>query len=68
MKLWHTREVIWTLILGNPAIPEDKKPKSKSDIYKLSMDEIKIKAKKPKTNKITEQDIKIFEAMQFNKQ
>jgi hypothetical protein len=64
--LWHTREIVWTLILGNPAIPEDKKPKNKSDIYNLNIDKtINLRVKKPRVKKITEQDIRIFEQMQF---
>ena len=64
---WMTREIVWTLILGNPNIPKEDKPKKKEDVFKLSDDktkEIKVKTKRPE---ITMEDIKIFEQLQFNK-
>ena len=62
-RLWHTREIVWEMIRGNPGY--ENKPTSKDQIYKLSSDEPEKIEKTPKT---TEQDVKVFEAMQFNKQ
>jgi hypothetical protein len=44
----------------------EDKPKKKSDIFPLNMDEIKV-VKKRKAPKVSEQDLKVYEAMQFNK-
>lgn len=57
--------MIWYEIMGNPYIKSEDKPKRKDAIYKLNMDAEKIEKRKP--DKITEEDLKIFQQMQFNK-
>ena len=61
---WPVREMVWTLICGNPHIKTEDKPKHKTDIYRLSMDEVK---KVKKATKITEQDLLIYQQLGFNK-
>ena len=63
---WQTRELIWTLIQGNAYIKAEDKPKRISDIMKLSMDETE-KIVRVKTPKITEQELKVYQELQFNK-
>ncbi len=53
-----TREIVWELIRGNPYYKD--KPKKKAELYTLSTNE---KPKKP--DKITKEDIKIFEQLQY---
>jgi hypothetical protein len=58
---WITRELIWTLIQGNPNIPNENKPKHKEEIYKLTDDKKEVvKVKRPK---ITSEDLKMFEML-----
>ncbi len=64
-EAWHTRELIWWGIMGNPYIKSEDKPKRRDEIMKLSIDEVEKKKKLP--NKITPEDIKIFEQLQYNK-
>jgi hypothetical protein len=58
--------MVWTLICGNPHIKTEDKPKHKTDIYRLSMDDLK-SVKKTKVTKITEQDLLIYQQLGFNK-
>lgn len=62
-----TRKLIWTLISGNPYIKNEDKPKSEKEIMKLSIDDNDKKIK-VKSEKITPEDIKIFQHLQYNKQ
>jgi hypothetical protein len=64
-QLWHTREILWQMIQGNPNIKPEDKPKRKDQIYKLGVDKEEVKKKAPR---ITEQDLKVYEALNFNKQ
>jgi len=53
--------LIWTLIQGNPNIPNENKPKHKEEIYKLTDDKTEVvKVKRPK---ITSEDLKMFEML-----
>ena len=59
--MWMTRELVFELITGNPHYKQEDKPRRKSDIIKLSTDkEDKVKEEIPR---VTEQDIKTFEAI-----
>jgi hypothetical protein len=57
------REVVYTMIAGNPHIKNEDKPKRPRDIHKISDD------KEPEVNKdiqkITEQDLKVYEALNY---
>ena len=67
-EVWHTRELIWTIIQWAPFFKAEDKPKAKSDIYRLSIDDVKAKpVKKKKKPEISAEDLKIFQSMQFNK-
>ncbi len=62
-SLWQTREIIWTLIMGNPNIPKENKPQRKTDIMKLNID----KEEKPgRPSKVTKKDIDDLHRVQFN--
>jgi len=63
-EIWDLREILWQMIQGNPHIKAESKPKLKSDIFKLSTDEVK---KVKRTPKVTASDIKVFEALNYNK-
>jgi hypothetical protein len=58
---WMSREIIWELIRGNPYYKPEDKPKRKTEMLKLSIDEVK--TKEEKIHKITEKDLKIFEKL-----
>jgi hypothetical protein len=60
---WNTREIIWTLIQGNPNIPKENKPQRKTDIMKLSIDKEAAPKKPPK---VTKKDIEDLHRVQFN--
>lgn len=62
----QTRDLIFTLICGNPDIKKEDKPNKPSDIFKLSIDEQEVKKVKKKVPKITEQDLKIYQELGFN--
>jgi hypothetical protein len=62
-ELWHTREILWQIIQGNPHIKSEDKPKRKDQIYKLKTDEVEVK--KHRVPKVTPEDIKIFEALNY---
>jgi predicted GTPase len=62
---WRTRELIWTIIQWAPFFDPKDKPKKISDIFRLNMDGEKKETKK-KVTKITEQEIKIFEMLNYN--
>jgi hypothetical protein len=53
------------MIQGNANIKNEDKPNRKEDLWKLSID---TKEEVKKVQKVTEQDLKIFQQMQFNKQ
>jgi len=59
---WMTREILWELIQGNPYYKAEDKPKRKDALMKLSIDE-KEKKEKVKPQKLTEQDLKYFNAL-----
>jgi hypothetical protein len=61
------REIIFMMISGNAYIDANKKPKSKSEIMKLSIDGDPEKVVKKRVPKLTEQDIRVYEQLQFNK-
>jgi len=42
------REVVYQMIIGNPAIKTENKPNSKDEIYRLSTDEVVRKNKRDK--------------------
>jgi len=65
-QVWQTREILWQMIQGNPHIKAEDKPKVKSEIYKLSSDEVK-KVKK-RVPKVTEEDLFFYQQIGFNKQ
>jgi len=50
------RDIIYTLICGNPNIENQNKPNSPTDLYKLSIDE-EILAKKKKEKTITPKEL-----------
>lgn len=62
--VWQTREIIWWMIQGNVNIKQSDKPKRRDAIIKMSID----KEEKREPEKITPDDLKMFERMQFNKQ
>jgi len=62
-----TREIIFMMIAGNPNIDSAHKPKRKDEIFKLGIDEVDNKPKRRKTQRITEQDLKLMELMNYNK-
>jgi hypothetical protein len=64
-EIWDLREILWQMIQGNPHIKPETKPKIKSDIFKLSSDEVKKKVKR--TPKVTASEIKVFEVLNYNK-
>jgi len=57
------REIIWTIIQWAPFFKEECKPRKKTDIMKLSIDEQIVKKEKEKIPKVTEKDLKIFEKL-----
>lgn len=57
-----TREIVWELIRGNPHYKNEDKPKRITDIMKLSFDD---KPEKKKATKLTAQDLRVFEELQF---
>jgi hypothetical protein len=61
---WLAREIIFAMIQGNANIKTEDKPNRKEDLWKLSID---TKEEVKKVQKVTEQDLKVFEKMQFNK-
>jgi hypothetical protein len=65
-EMWRTREVVYELIMASQFYKNEDKPKNKSGVYKLSIDEKKIKEIK-KRPEITPEDIKMFEQIQYNK-
>jgi len=60
---WMSREIVWELIRGNPYYKKEDKPVRKSDVMKLSIE----KEEKRAPDKVTEEDLKIFQQLQFNK-
>jgi hypothetical protein len=58
------RDIIFTLITGNPYIEKQNKPNKPSDLYKLSIDK-EVKEEKQKATKVTAQDLKVYEALSF---
>lgn len=54
------------MIQWAPFFKSEDKPKNKSDIFKLSTDVVE-KVVKKRSKKITEQDMKVYEALNFNK-
>ena len=58
------RDIIFTLICGNPNIDKNNKPNKPSDLYKLSIDK-EVKEVKKKAPKITKQDLKVYEHLSF---
>ena len=62
---WGVREILWELKMGNPYYKKEDKPHKKSDIMQLSMDVVKKVEKKPM--KVTEEDLKFYQALNFNK-
>jgi len=66
-EMWRTREVVYEIIRASQFYNNEDKPKNKSDVYKLSIDEIEVKKVVKKKPEITEEDLKIFQQLQFNK-
>jgi len=64
-EVWQTREIVWTLICGNPNIKSEDKPKQKDQIYKLGIDE-EVKKEKKKPPKVTPEDLNIYQQLGFN--
>jgi hypothetical protein len=65
--LWITREILWELIQGNPYYKPEDKPNRKDQIYRLSTDREQQQIKEKDIKKIKEQDLRVFEALNFNK-
>jgi hypothetical protein len=65
--MWHTREVVYELQRASQFYKPEDKPKTKSDVYKLKIDEVKAEVKKVKRPEITPEDLKMFQQIQFNK-
>lgn len=63
---WLSREIVWELIRGNPYYEAKNKPANKTKIMKLSMDKEE-KKETQKAPRVTAQDIKVFEHLQYNK-
>jgi hypothetical protein len=63
--MWRTREVVYELIRSSQFYKPEDKPKKKSDVYKLSIDETEIK-KVIKKLEISPEDLKIFQQLKFN--
>lgn len=63
-EMWNTREIVWNIIQWAPFFKDEGKPKRRSDIYKLSSDKEEI-VKKVKAQKVTEQDLRVMEALNF---
>jgi hypothetical protein len=63
---WITRELVWTLIAGNPDIEKSSKPSKKDQLYKFSIDKEEVKKVKRIDPKKIQQDIKVMEAMGFS--
>jgi hypothetical protein len=57
--------LIWYGIQGNPYIKSEDKPKRRDAIFKLTLDKEEGERRKP--DKITAEDLKIFEQMQYSK-
>ena len=57
-----TREIVWELIRGNPYYKPEDKPKRKTELYKLSIDETE-KKEKEVIHKVTEKDLKVFDKL-----
>jgi hypothetical protein len=64
--MWRTREVVYELIRSSQFYKNEDKPKKKSDVYKLSIDESEIKKVIKKRPEITPGDLKIFQQLKFN--
>lgn len=53
------------MVAGNPYIKPEDKPKKRSEILRLTIDE-EVKKTKGRKQKITAKDLKIFEQLKFN--
>lgn len=62
---WPAREIIFYNILGNPYIKNEDKPKNRSSVMKLSIDEkeMAVKVKRPSA-----EEIRKYQAAKFNLQ
>jgi hypothetical protein len=58
------RDIIFTLITGNPYIEKQNKPQKPTDLYKLSIDKEEKEIKK-RVPKVTAQDLKVYEHLSF---
>jgi len=54
---WMMREIIYSMLKGNPNIKEDTKPKSVQEVYRISDDD---KVQQKKKQDLTPEDIEYF--------
>jgi hypothetical protein len=67
-SVWPVRELIFELIMGNPYYKNEDKPRRKDQIIKLSIDLKDSEEKKVvRSRRLTDQDIKVMEQLNFNK-
>lgn len=58
------REIVYELINGNPNYDKKDKPQNAKKIYRIS-DDKEDKSEKKVVEKVTEQDIRVMEALNF---